>query len=103
VITLRICPGLFDLDLSLLLNILRRSSPAFFQKKNIGSIYLTSNPIFYGRVKHVETVFHFVRERIVRMLLDVRLISTDDQIADGFTKALTTTKMEQFKTILYNL
>jgi hypothetical protein len=102
VITLRICPGLFDLDLSLLLNILRRSSPAF-SKKNIGSIYLTSNPIFYGRVKHLETVFHFVRERIVRMLLDVRLISTDDQIADGFTKALTTTKMEQFKIILYNL
>jgi hypothetical protein len=27
-----ICPDLFDLDLSLLLNILRRSSPAFFQK-----------------------------------------------------------------------
>ena len=34
---------------------------------------------------------------MARKLLDVRLISTNDQIADGFTKALTKKKMELFR------
>jgi hypothetical protein len=45
--------------------------------------------MFHGRVKHIEIDFHFVRERVARKLLEVRLISTEDQIADGFTKAVT--------------
>ena len=64
---------------------------------NIGATYLAANPVFHGRVKHVEIDFHFVRERVARKLLDVRLISTNDQIADGFTKALTKKKMELFR------
>ena len=64
---------------------------------NIGATYLTANPVFHGRVKHVEIDFHFVRERVARKLLDVRVISTNDQIADGFTKALTKKKMDLFR------
>jgi hypothetical protein len=40
--------------------------------------------MFHGRMKHVEIDFHFIRERATRKLLDVRLVSTDDQVADGF-------------------
>jgi hypothetical protein len=64
---------------------------------NIGATYLTANPVFHGRVKHVEIDFHFVRERVAWKLLDVRVISTNDQIADGFTKALTKKKMDLFR------
>ena len=64
---------------------------------NIGATYLTVNSMFHGRVKHVEVDFHFVRERVARKLLEVRLISTKDQIADGFTKALTTKKTALFR------
>jgi hypothetical protein len=43
---------------------------------------------FHGRMKHVKIDYHFVRDRVVQKLLDVRFIGTDDQFADGFTKAL---------------
>jgi hypothetical protein len=50
--------------------------------------YLASNPIFHGRMKHVEVDYHFVRDRVSKRLLDIRFISTEDQVANGFTKAL---------------
>jgi hypothetical protein len=57
---------------------------------NIGATYLATNLVFHGRTKHVEVDFHFVRERVANKLLDVRLISKHDQIANGFTKLVTT-------------
>jgi hypothetical protein len=55
---------------------------------NMGAKYLSSNPIFHGRMKHIEVNYHFVRDQVSKRLLDVWFISTDDQLADGFTKAL---------------
>lgn len=64
---------------------------------NLGATYLLTNPVFHGRTKHVEIDFHFVRERVSNKLLDVRFISTDDQVADGFTKALSVKKLQEFR------
>jgi hypothetical protein len=67
---------------------------------NLGAKYLASNPVLHGRTKHVEVDYHFVRERVARKLLQIDFVPTGDQIADGFTKALSTRQMENFK---YNL
>jgi hypothetical protein len=40
-------------------------------------------------MKHVEIGFHFMRERVARKLLDIWFISSQDQVADIFTKPLT--------------
>jgi len=39
-------------------------------------------------MKNIEINYHFVREQVNLKQLDVLFISTADQVADGFTKAL---------------
>jgi hypothetical protein len=44
--------------------------------------------------------YHFVRERVASNLLQIDYIPTGDQVAAGFTKALTVMQLEKFKTNL---
>ncbi|KAK2992385.1 hypothetical protein RJ640_018304 [Escallonia rubra] len=59
---------------------------------NLGATYLSANPIFHARTKHIEVDFHFVRDQVSQRLLHIRFISTHDQIADIFTKSLSTAR-----------
>jgi hypothetical protein len=62
---------------------------------NLGATYLTANPVFDARTKHIEVDFHFVREKVALGTLDVRFISSRDQVADGFTKPVTRHMLER--------
>jgi histone deacetylase 1/2 len=64
---------------------------------NLGATYLSANPVFHARTKNIEVDFHFVRERVAQGLLQIRFISTKDQIADGFTKAIPVRQLEGFR------
>jgi hypothetical protein len=63
---------------------------------NLGATYLSANPMFHARIEHVEVDYHFVHERVAKGLLNIKFISTSDQVADGFTKALAAWQFEHF-------
>jgi hypothetical protein len=48
-------------------------------------------------MKHIEIDFYFVREWFANKLFEIKFISTQDQVADGFTKALPVKQLEEFK------
>ena len=59
---------------------------------NFSALAIASNPVFHACTKHVEVDYHFVKERVLRRNLQVKYIATGDQLADIFTKSLSTTR-----------
>ncbi len=63
---------------------------------NISSILLANNPIYHVRTKHIEVHYHFIREKVLVKEIDLIHVSTKNQVADIFTKALGTDKLKKF-------
>ncbi|KAG9444818.1 hypothetical protein H6P81_016158 [Aristolochia fimbriata] len=72
------------------------SSPPVIWCDNLSATYIAANLVFHGRVKHVELDYHFIRERVTSGLLQVKYISTHDQVADVFTKGLPKSQFMKF-------
>ena len=55
---------------------------------NKSAIDLSKNPVHYGRSKHIDTKFHYIRECVDGGKIVLEQISTQDQLADILTKLL---------------
>ena len=55
---------------------------------NQGAIILSKDATFHLHTKHIDTRFHFVRETVNSNILSISYCSTDNMIADIFTKSL---------------
>ena len=55
---------------------------------NKSAIALVKNLVFHDRSKHIETKYHFIRQCIENMHVEVEYVKSLDQIADIFTKPL---------------
>ena len=77
-----------------------QTSPTLIYEDNKGCLDLARNPIHHARTKHIDVQHHFVREKIISKEVELASCSTDDMIADVFTKALTADKFIKFRNLL---
>ena len=57
-------------------------------------IYLTKNPMYHERTKHIDVRYHYIRDVVAEGDLKVCKISTHDNPADMMTKPVPTNKFE---------
>eukprot|EP00253_Pinus_taeda_P013552 PITA_13552 len=67
---------------------------------NQSAIQLCKDPVQHQRSKHIELHMHFIRKLVHDHVLEVQYCSTDDQVADIFTKALTEAKFTKLRYML---
>ena len=64
---------------------------------NISAVSISKNLVFHGRTKHIKIKYHFIRE--VQQSNEVLLVhcSSENQLADIFTKTLPMERFEALK------
>ena len=64
---------------------------------NSSAVSISKNPVFHGRTKHIKIKFHFIRE--VQQSNEVLLVhcSSENQLADIFTKSLPKERFEDMR------
>ena len=67
---------------------------------NQSTIKLAYNPVFHKNTKHIDTQFHFFREKLQSKEIFVEYCKTCDNMADIFTKPLGCIKFELFRGML---
>ena len=60
-------------------------------------IKLVTNPVMHKRSKHIDTKFHFIREKVGNNTVELVYTPTDQLAADLLTKALTQVKVEKHR------
>ena len=64
---------------------------------NAAAEHLVMNPVSHERTKHFDVKFHYIRERYEKGDVDVKHVSTQDQLADMLTKNLVARKLERLR------
>ncbi len=57
---------------------------------------MAKNPVFHERTKHIAVKYHYIRDLIIKGIIDLNYISSKDQKSDSLTKPLDKAKFNSF-------
>ncbi|KAL0541081.1 hypothetical protein IC582_021112 [Cucumis melo] len=77
-----------------------QQGPTLLHCGNHSAIQIAHNDVFHERIKHIENDCHFIRHHLLSNTLLLQPVSTIEQPADIFTKALPSTRFNQIRTKL---
>nr|GFB93821.1 retrovirus-related Pol polyprotein from transposon TNT 1-94 [Tanacetum cinerariifolium] len=64
------------------------------------AIAISCNPVQHSRTKHIDVRYHFIKEKVEKVIVELFFVETEYQLADLFTKAL---PVERFKYLVRRL
>jgi hypothetical protein len=64
---------------------------------NQSCIKLSKNLVFHDKLKHIEIKYHFIRDRVLKGVVKLKYIPTDEQLVDIFSKRLVKGKFVFFR------
>ena len=83
----KLLSNLFDLQLD----------ATFIYCDNQSCVNLLEKPVFHDNSKHIEIKYHYIRDMVLRGVVKLQYVATDEKIADVWTKPLARVKFEYFK------
>ncbi|GKE04068.1 hypothetical protein Tco_1396086, partial [Tanacetum coccineum] len=60
------------------------------------AIAISCNPVQHSRTKHIHTRYHFIKEQVTNVIIELYFVRTEYQLADMFTKALPEERFQYF-------
>ena len=78
---------------------IQQKRPIAIGEDNQSCIRLCQNPVMHKRSKHIETKFHFIRDKTEDGTISVHYVPTDKMAEDIFTKSLPVSKVETFRAV----
>ncbi|KAK4386673.1 Retrovirus-related Pol polyprotein from transposon RE1 [Sesamum angolense] len=73
------------------------TTPTTIYCDNKSTIAITKNPVQHSRTKHIDIKYHSLREATTKGEIELKYCSTEEQLADIFTKALPRNKFEELR------
>ena len=77
-----------------------QKGPTIIYCDNISTIKLSKNPVMYGRSKHIDVRFHFLRDLCKDEKIELQYCRSGEQIADILTKPLKQSALEKLRKML---
>jgi hypothetical protein len=67
---------------------------------NLSAINISKNPMQHRRKKHIDIRHHFIRDLVEEKIVTLEHVTTEEQLADIFTKALDVKQFEKLRSKL---